>query len=87
MFFADTWAIKPISKHKNTPYGGYAVLHMGDVLNTIGGISYSMVEGREDRTQRVGVSPRDGPIDVPRLHAKDLDSTPLPCDYSGVLAA
>ena len=34
---------------------------MGDVLSTVGGVSCSMVEGREDGTQRVGVSPRDVP--------------------------
>jgi hypothetical protein len=52
---------KPISKRKNTPYGVFAVLQMGDVLSTVGGICCSIAEGWEDRTQRVGVSLRDVP--------------------------
>ena len=52
---------KPISRRKNTPYRGCAVLHMGDVPSTVGGISCSIVEGQGNVAQRVGVSPRDVP--------------------------
>jgi hypothetical protein len=50
---------------------------MEDVLSTVEGISCSTVEGREDRTQRVGVSPRDGPPTLLPIVLASADEFPM----------